>query len=168
MDNKTDLRIKAKIIRKELDIKNISQKLCSKLRKEEYYINSKNVMLYYPLKNEVDLLDLLNDNKNFYFPKVFEDRLLVCPYSGEFKQSKLKIMEPCTEPVEPNILDLIIVPALMLDFKNYRLGYGGGFYDRFLAQNSNITTVSLIPVELFTESLPHYEFDIAVNHKIVV
>ena len=65
MDNKTDLRIKAKIIRKELDIKNISQKLCSKLRKEEYYINSKNVMLYYPLKNEVDLLDLLNDNKNF-------------------------------------------------------------------------------------------------------
>ena len=77
-------------------------------------------------------------------------------------------MEPCTEPVEANILDLIIVPALMLDFKNYRLGYGGGFYDRFLAQNSNITTVSLIPVELFTESLPHDEFDIAVNHKIVV
>ena len=57
MDNKTDLRIKAKIIRKELDIKNISQKLCSKLRKEEYYINSKNVMLYYPLKKEVYLMD---------------------------------------------------------------------------------------------------------------
>ena len=46
--------------------------------------------------------------------------------------SNFGIKEPCSEPVAPDILDLIIVPALMVDKNGYRLGYGGGFYDRFL------------------------------------
>lgn len=168
MDNKRDLRIIAKTKRKEIDIKTVSQKFCTELRQKDYYINSQNIMLYYPLKNEIDLLELLNDDKNFYFPKVDGDKLLVCPYCQEFKCSDLKIMEPCSAPVDTNILDLVVVPALMLDLQNYRLGYGGGFYDRFLAKNPDITTVSLIPKELYTEKLPHDEFDIPVTHTIII
>lgn len=168
MDNKSDLRIIAKTKRKVLDIKNISSKLCNLLRQKDYYINAQNILLFYPLKYEIDTLELLNDNKNFYFPKVLGKELLICPYSGEFKKSDLNIMEPCSAPVAPAILDLIIVPALMIDVQNYRLGYGGGFYDRLLAENPDITTVSLLPREFFITELPHDKFDVPVKHTIFV
>ena len=64
MTYKNELRIKAKNIRKNLPIKEISSQLADLIRKNETYINAKNVMLFYPTEFEVDLRGLLNDNKN--------------------------------------------------------------------------------------------------------
>ena len=195
--DKADFRINAKNIRKSLDIKAISHKICEKIRNHNIYKTSQNVMIFYPLKYEIDLLELLEDDKNFYLPKVLNQRvcchseaenymrsfaslkmteaeeshknfnqLLVCPYSSDLKKSDLNIYEPCTEPVNPEILDLIFVPALMVDKENYRLGYGGGFYDRFLAKYPNIKTITPIAKELIVENLPHDEFDKKVDEII--
>lgn len=168
MDKKRHLRAIAKALRKTLDIKLISRKLCVQLRDMDFYQTANHVMLFYPLKYEIDTQELLNDNKNFYFPKIDDKNILVCPYTSEFTISEYNIKEPCSKPVNPEILDLIIVPALMTDENNFRLGYGGGFYDRFLQKYNNITTVTLIPAELITAKLPHNKFDIPVKHVISI
>lgn len=161
--NKLELRIKFKEKRKLLNIKEKSQIISDKIRMSEIYQTAKNVMLFYPTKFEVDLLDLLTDNKNFYFPKVSGKEILVCPHNGAFVKSNLNILEPASEPINPNLLDLVVVPALAVDKTHYRLGYGGGYYDRFLAKFPNLETITPIFKELIVDELPKNSFDIKVK-----
>lgn len=143
----------------------ISVLLTEKVRQREEYKSAKNIMLFYPTKYEVNLLGLLSDEKKFYFPRVAGNDLQVCPYEpGEkLKKSGFNISEPCSEPVNSKMLDLIIVPALMVDKHGYRLGYGGGFYDRFLSSNNGIVTLCAIPKSLYVDELPHEKFDICID-----
>lgn len=169
MEDKIDLRIQAKYIRKQLDISKLSSCAVKLVRENETYLQAKNVMLYYPTKYEIDLLALLDDDKNFYLPKVSGKDLLVCPFKRNEKVvlSSLKIKEPCSLPSNPEILDLIIVPALMIDKNGYRLGYGGGFYDRFLNKYSGTKTLTVIPDKLFTDNLPREKFDRKIDEFIL-
>ncbi len=166
MKSKTDLRIYAKEIRKSLDIKAISENLVDLIRQSDIYKLAKNVMIFYPKKDEIDLRNLLNDDKNFFLPKVYEDSLLVCPYTQELELANYNIMEPCSDPVNPSVLDLVIVPALMVDSQGYRLGYGGGFYDRFL-KTCHVKTLVAMPKELLVDKLPHDEFDVKIDEIIL-
>lgn len=167
MENKTALRITSKSIRQTLDIEKISKEICRKLRNAEFYKNANNVLLYYPSKFEIDLRELLNDDKKFYLPKVEGDELLICRYSegDNLEKSSFNIYEPCSKPQDAKVLDLVIVPALMVDKNNYRLGYGGGFYDRFLARNE---VVSVVPIAraLIVDGLPIEDFDVKVDFVI--
>lgn len=60
---------------------------------------------------------------------------------------------------------LCIVPALAYDKKGYRLGYGKGFYDKFL-QKINCISIGLCYNELIVDELPINQFDIPVNYII--
>ena len=166
MDSKSDLRKKAKDLRKNLNIEIISKIICAKIKNLPDYKCAQNVMIFYPMKYEIDLRNLLNDNKNFYLPKTEGENIAVCPYSTDLKKSNFGVMEPNTIPIDPNILDLIFVPALMADRKGYRLGYGGGYYDRFLAKYPNIKTIIPIPQEFYLDELPTENFDI--NADIII
>ena len=164
MENKTELRNKLKQLRKELDISDKSKIISEKIKASEIFQNSEHIMLFYPTKYEVNLLDLLDENKTFYFPRVDGDNLLVCPNCSEFIKSDFNIYEPCSEPVSPDILDLIIVPALAVEKAHYRLGYGGGYYDRFLGKYPNIPTLTPIFKEFIRDELPKYDYDIKINY----
>ena len=120
------------------------------------------------MKFEINLLELMVDDKNFYLPKVCGDDLKICSFKigDELIKSEFNVCEPCSNPIDPQSLDLIIVPALMADKNNYRLGYGGGFYDRFLANYNNIPTILPIAKELLIDNLPHEKFDIKVDYII--
>lgn len=168
MDSKINLRYNAKKIRKSLDISQMSKKAVSMIRECEVYQNAHKVLIFYPMKYEINLLELLNDSKKFYLPRVCGDDLKICPFSAEDKliKSNFNVCEPCSKPVNPECLDLIIVPALMADRFGYRLGYGGGFYDRFLAKYPQIPTFLPIAKELYVDELPHEQFDIKVDEII--
>ncbi len=170
MVSKTDLRIRFKQERKTIDLELVSDFLANELRKKDYYKNSKNILIFYPLKYEINVLKLLDDNKNFYLPKVCNDKMLVCPYhkSDRLTLSNLKIKEPCTDPINPVELDLVVVPALAVDKFNYRLGYGGGFYDRFLEEYKNLKSVCLIHSKFVVERLPIESFDRKVDFIITM
>jgi len=66
------------------------------------------------------------------------------------------------EVVLSSSIDVVIVPALALDKTGNRLGYGGGFYDRFLA-HSNAIFISPVFSEQIVESLSPAEHDIAMD-----
>ena len=166
MENKTDLRAKIKTIRRSLDISRPSMIICDKVSSHPAFISAENVMLYYPLKYEINMLPLMRPGKKFYFPKVKSDELLVCPAVEKFEKSRLNIYEPCSEPVSPDGIDLVIVPALAVDKENFRLGYGGGFYDRFLAKNPRIISMTPILKQFVFEFLPRETCDIPVNYVI--
>lgn len=169
---KTELRIKAKNIKKSLEIKSISKKLVDLIRLNKSYIDANNVMLFYPKKYEVDLRELFEDSKNFFLPRVENNNLLICPYDlgDELNVSKFNVLEPVSEPVDVCEINLIIVPALFIDKNGYRLGYGGGYYDRLLqsVEKLKTKTICAIPKELVVENLPKEEFDIAVDEIISI
>ena len=160
MDNKTDFRLRAKTIRKGLDMQKISLALCEKIRFCDVYKSAINVLVFYPLENEVNVLPLLGDDKQFYLPRISGENLEICPYKAgdELILSKFKTKEPVLNAVESNILDLIILPALAADKKKYRLGYGKGYYDRLLSY-TNAVTVLPIAKELVFEQIPVEKHD---------
>ena len=167
--SKTELRKQAKEIRKTLDIKSISKAFVELIKNNIHYKNSKNIMIFYPKKYEINLLELTKDDKNFYLPKVKGDDLEVCPYIDEtqLELSEFGVLEPATNQVDKNLLDLVVVPALLVDKNKFRLGYGKGFYDRFLKDFKG-TTICVIPKELVVEKLPIDEFDLSVNQVIIM
>ena len=168
MNDKQQLRKWAKAFGKLRE--DASYKLVHKLIETDEYKQAKNIMLFYPIKNEVNLLELLQDNsKIFYLPKVDGQKLLCCEYkNGDILcESCFKTLEPTSKPIDKNIIDLVIVPALCCDKNNFRLGYGGGFYDRFLVDYKGKTVVCL-PKELVIDTIYPDEFDIAVDNIVTV
>ncbi len=66
------------------------------------------------------------------------------------------------EEIAPEAIDLIIAPALAIDRKGFRLGYGGGFYDAFLAQHP-APIVGAVFSSLLVDHLPHEAHDVPVD-----
>ena len=83
---------------------------------------------------------------------------------SELKPAVLGIPAPpdASPAIAPQDLDLIIVPALAFDADGYRLGYGGGYYDRFL-RGVSAFTIGLARERLFVEKLPRELHDVAVK-----
>jgi 5-formyltetrahydrofolate cyclo-ligase len=75
-----------------------------------------------------------------------------------------RILEPIgLAASDHNEIDVVIVPALRVDRDGYRLGQGGGFYDRALAQISAWTIALIFPEEISGQSLPRESHDIPVK-----
>ncbi len=165
MEDKKTLRKNAILVRNSLDIRAISDKIVNRIRNFKAYQEAENVMIFYPLKNEINLLKLLDDKKQFFLPKVEGENLLVCPYSKntELIKSKYNTFEPIGKPVSADVLDLIFIPALMVDENYYRLGYGGGFYDRFLSKPCSALKIVPIASQFLARRLPHDDFDEKIN-----
>ncbi|MBM7620232.1 5-formyltetrahydrofolate cyclo-ligase [Bacillus tianshenii] len=67
-----------------------------------------------------------------------------------------------TKPCEKSAIDLILVPGLVFDKRGYRIGFGGGYYDRFLTDYTG-KTVSLAFKEQVKDELEHESYDIPVS-----
>ncbi len=164
--DKQSLRKWAKEVRSKLDMEALSVILVEKLKQTEEYRQAKNIMIFYPLEDEVNLLALTEDKtKTFYLPKIDGNNLLCCQYNKDFPlcESCFHTKEPVNVKIAESV-DLIVVPALAVDKNNYRLGYGKGFYDRFLSRlNPPAKTVVCIPKQLITESIFPNEYDVAVD-----
>lgn len=110
------------------------------------YQKSNVVALFYPMKNEVDLLELIKDNKIFCFPKVTQDGLVFIEFNSntKFQQSKFGVLEPVNGNIKNKEINYIITPALAISKDFYRIGYGKGYYDQFLENNKPNHVVGVI------------------------
>lgn len=176
MVNKKELRIQNKKIRHELFLKGqisgISKNIVEKIEMSDFFKKAHHIMLFHPKEEEVNLLALTrHENKIFYLPRIKGDELEVCKFKPDDKLQTCKfgVKEPICEALdELELLDLIFVPALGVDKFRNRLGYGGGFYDRFLAQkNIHAKKVIVIPKALIVdEEIEHENFDFVCDKVI--
>ena len=165
------LRINAKIIRNNLDTEQYSSTVAEIILKNELYKQARHIMLFYPIGSEISLLSLLKDEtKTFYFPTVCGTQMYPVPYSkySGFKTGRYNIHEPIGQRLNDTaILDIIFVPALAADIHGGRLGYGKGYYDRFLRSISQrCKTIVPISSELLFNRLPLNEHDICVDYIV--
>lgn len=166
MLTKDELRKKALQIRSILELEPISTKIVESVLSAEIFDAAQHIMIFYPLKDEINLLPLMDSEKSkskfFYLPKVQGEELVVCPYKkgDKLTSSEFRTQEPTTEPINPDILDIIFVPALMVDKDFHRLGYGKGFYDRFLNSKAP-KAIRIVPIAsmLVQDEIPSDEFD---------
>lgn len=84
--------------------------------------------------------ELLAQGKRVFLPRTEGDMIVPVPY-GQVKRGRFGIEEPTGVAYEGSI-DVAVVPLLAVNSRGYRLGYGGGYYDRFL-RDKNILKVGL-------------------------
>ncbi|OGI02229.1 MAG: 5-formyltetrahydrofolate cyclo-ligase [Candidatus Melainabacteria bacterium GWF2_37_15] len=166
---KQEYRIWAKATRKQFNIEYISNIICRKIQDLEEYHKAKNIAGFYPYDNEIDIKPLFQDlSKNWFLPVVIDkENMIFCPYEtcSELILNKFGIYEPCKgKEVNINELDMIVIPALSVDENGNRLGYGKGYYDRFLAKLPQ-QCIKIVPIldELIVKNLPHNQYDIPVD-----
>ena len=134
-----------------------SQRICERLLALPAYQQATVVAVFYPMPEEVDIWPAIQHgwktHKTLAFPRVSNSKQReMCFHRVDNRSSFIagyhNIMEPpVTAPViSAQDVDFAIVPALAVDEKKYRLGYGGGFYDKFLARLKN--AISCAPVFL--------------------
>lgn len=142
MKNKQDYRKFYKeqrlLLYKEKKLDAISLAIVQNIKKSAFYKKAKNVLIFYPKPAEINLLSLLEDDKNFYLPRCNNKEIEVCPYKkgDTLKASPYGVYEPvCACLADISAIDIVFVPALCADKSGARIGYGGGYYDRFLSNN---------------------------------
>lgn len=165
---KNEARLFAKKFCESLDILKISADCVNEIISSDLLKEFKNVGIYYPLNNEMDLLNLIElyPNKNFYLP-ITNDTLLFAKYSlgDELKKGKFKVMEPLTEPIDLNLLDAIIIPCLAISNDNKRLGYGKGYYDQTLKKYQGFK-IGVCPKELSYLDIQMEEYDLKLDYIV--
>ena len=134
------------------------------------FLNSKIIASYMSYGDEPDTrqlnLELIKVGKTLLLPRINGDNLEWVQWSGEESelQQKKKIREP-HGPVFTNLagIEIIIVPALRIDRSGYRLGQGGGYYDRTLPHLAAWSIGLIHPDEISGEDLPRESWDIPLD-----
>ena len=127
-------------------IQHYQMSLIKQIRALPTYQLAKRVGLFMPIKKEPNLLALLEDDKLFYFPKVHNDSLIYLGWKPKLplEKSPLGILEPSGNFDESQLLDVLIIPALGIDDRGHRLGFGKGFFDRFLESKRPACVIGII------------------------
>ena len=136
----------------------------------EQYRNAKTIYGYLPYNQEVRTVPILEralvDGKQVAVPKVYGDdmRFIYLTDLSRVEKGYAGIPEPIADgPVAQDTTALVLMPGLVFDPQGHRIGYGGGFYDRFLSQEPNHPTVALCYEFQMMPSLQTEEFDIPVD-----
>ncbi len=169
--NKKELRKEYLTIRKDIKDKDTkSRTIFNKLIDLDIYKCSKVIGIYYSLEDEVDTIELIDYSikigKTVCIPKVLSNNTMsfykIIDRSNLVKSS-FNILEPNTNNlVNPNDIDLMIVPGIVFSKELYRIGYGGGYYDRYL-KDTNSYKIGLSFKETLVDYLPHNDYDVKLN-----
>ncbi len=152
-------------------IKITSKQIQDNLRKIDLFRNAKNVGAYFSIGSEVQthdiLQEMLNSGKQLALPKVIKNDLifkLITNFS-DLEQGTFSIMEPKDKCETIKKLDLVIIPAIALTREGFRLGYGFGYYDRYL-HGKKLKTIALSYAKQITKSFPHDSHDIKMDYMV--
>lgn len=150
-----------------------SEKLAEKFLASEAYRNAETIYGYLPYNQEVRttpmLEQALRDGKRVAVPKVYGDEMkfIYLEDLSQVEKGYANIPEPIADgPVAEDKTALVLMPGMAFDPQGHRIGYGGGFYDKFLAAEPEHPTLALCYAFQLLPALDTEEHDIPVDHVI--
>lgn len=151
-------------------IQQASRQLGEKFTACPQYREAKTIYGYMPYNQEVRTVPMLEqamrDGKQVAVPKVYGDtmRFILVTDLTQMEKSSYGIPEPIADgPVAKDPQALVLMPGLAFTARGDRMGYGGGYYDKFLAAEPDHPTVALCYDFQLVQSLPTEEYDIPVD-----
>ena len=136
---------------------------------------STNICIYLPIGSEVDTTEIIKEleslGKSLYAPVTNGDDMYCAKYekSCETVIGNFGITEPTSEPFDKDKLDLIIVPLIAFNSKKDRVGYGKGYYDRFIPKDAITVGIAFCEQEFdFEADIFDKKLDIIVTDKGVL
>lgn len=135
-------------------------------------------LIYYSYGSEADthalIARLISEDKEVYLPRVEGENVVPVRFYGddeELVKSALGISEPAGQAYEGQI-DVCITPLLAVNSRGYRLGYGGGYYDRYFTKNVDILRAgigySLQYTDEFKEDKNDMPLDLFVSERGII
>ena len=152
----------------------LDDRITQKLLATSEYVEATTVLTYVSVSSEVStrmiIESALRDGKTVAVPRCLPGHCLEFVAIASLEQlvaAPFNLLEPSRELpalTEDQMSNAIcIVPALLVDTKGYRLGYGAGFYDRFLSTYPGKKICLAYQQNLSRTMLPHTAFDVAVD-----
>ena len=179
---KDNLRKNILIERKNMrieDVTDFSNKIIDTIKELPEFKNSKNIMLYLSFNNEVNTYPLvkwcLDNDKTVIAPYCVQRSKEIVPYkitnlSNDLIKSTFGVMEPnhnLLEKVNIEDIDLILVPGVAFDEHCNRIGFGAGYYDRFLCKKSkNTPAIGMAYNYQIIDKVPTDEYDVPLDFII--
>ena len=152
------------------EIEEASARLGELFAATEHYRQAKSIYGYLPYNQEVRTVPMLEqairDGKRVAVPKCYGDemRFIWMDDLSKVEKGYAGIPEPVADgPVADDPQALVLMPGLAFDPEGRRIGYGGGFYDRFLANEPEHPTLALCYAFQMMSKLETEEFDIPVD-----
>ena len=151
------------VIEKSIQIQNL-------LMEQQEYKKAENIYIYVNYNQEVITTDIIKRSllagKNVYVPKVYNDTIKfhqIRSFEDDLAPGAYGIFEPVSDVIDDLRDGLLIMPGLAFDMEFHRIGYGGGYYDRYLAlSNSHIKLALAYNFQIF-DLIPNDEFDRKVD-----
>ncbi len=162
-----------------VDVIEKSNKITEHLFSTDFYKKSSCIMAYIDFRNEVKTEKIIKssliNNKDIIIPiSVVETKQLILSklfdYDNELEAGTYGILEPKKQFIRessPDSIDLVLIPGVAFDRRGFRIGYGAGYYDRFLSKlDSSVPKVALA-FNLQLVSYAHEgQYDIPVDYII--
>lgn len=171
--DKTALRAEIRARKRAMtseEIERRSERLAGLFAASEAYRNATTIYGYMPYNQEVRTVPMLEralrDGKRVAVPKCYGDemRFIYMEDLSRVEKGYAGIPEPIEdEPVAEDETALVLMPGLAFDAQGHRIGYGGGFYDKFLAREPNHPTIALCYDFQMRPKLETEQFDIPVD-----
>ncbi len=172
-----DLKEQKKELRKEIiqlrkshtdeEIHRMSLDVLERIQTLSEYQEAKVIYAYMDCRHEVETRDLIRfawkDGKCVALPRVCGQEMhfyYITSFENDLENGSFGIQEP-RENNPANVEDaLLLMPGVAFDIKRHRVGYGGGFYDRFLEAHPDLVTIALAFEFQVKEKVPFEKFDI--------
>jgi 5-formyltetrahydrofolate cyclo-ligase len=148
-----------------------SGKIHQNLKKISSYTDSQNIACYFPIGSEVNthniMSDILEQGKNLLLPKIVNDNLefYIVTNLEKLEKGSFEIMEPKDSCKKAEKINCVLIPTVGISKTGVRLGYGKGYYDRFLPSIDAIK-ISLTYSKQIVKSIPSDSHDVKINWMV--
>ncbi len=147
-----------------------SRSICGLIESWPVFQRSAVILTYMPIPSEVDLTALLarQPHKRWVLPRIIPEedhRMVFHPYAPKrLVRHPFGMAEPAPDlpVIPPGEVELALVPGVAFDRMGWRLGYGGGYFDRFLCEFTGVS-IGVTFQALLLDQLPHGEHDVPVG-----
>ena len=180
-EEKKKIRSKCRLLRADIEKTNKSEldaRICEAFTSLVSYRYADTLLAYYPAKGEIDVRPIiekaLSQGKKVALPLCYEEEgkmdFFYINSLDELEEGKYGIPAPKKDaelflPCKEKNSSLMMVPAIAFDTKGFRLGYGKGFYDRYISRFGGVLA-GFIYSGLVLDSVPRGRFDMSVDYLV--